>query len=46
MKEKLLFLLQLLSDLQEHVRIDSKKKALEIQKEIDKIISDLCSELK
>ncbi|MEM1536144.1 MAG: hypothetical protein QXL88_01885 [Candidatus Pacearchaeota archaeon] len=45
MKEKLLFLLQLLSSLQEQVQVD-KKKAIEIQKEIEKIISEISSEIK
>jgi len=43
MKEKLFFLLQLLSSLEQEINIDgfSSQKVSKIQKEIDKIILDL-----
>jgi len=44
MKEKLFFLMQLLNSLEEQIKIDSsdsRKRSLEIQNEIKKIISEL-----
>jgi len=47
MKEKLLFLMQLLSSLQEQLgKEKSNEKALEIQNEIEKIIGELEWQLK
>ncbi len=44
MKEKLFFLMQLLNSLEEQIKVDSsdsRKRSLEIQNEIKKIISEL-----